>query len=143
MSDFTREQIEAMQPSRELDALVAEKVMGLEVYVSKEAWFQARMPHMMEWSEVVQYPAYWNAKHESALCVERYSTDIAVGYYVVEHMRQQGYFLRLIDCDLGGTRDGIAARFYRYPDSVTIRDTRAENDAEAICKAALLAVMGL
>jgi hypothetical protein len=65
---LTRDEILAMEPGRELDALVAEKVMGW-TKVGENAW---------EAPNIKGYPL-----------LPRYSTDIATAWEVVEKIAQK------------------------------------------------------
>jgi hypothetical protein len=65
-----------MNAGRELDALVAEKVMGWKVRPDR-------------------YPV--DATGQSQFRVPEYSTDIAAAWRVVEQMRQVGWFVQIHD----------------------------------------------
>jgi len=97
---MTRDEILAMKPGRELDALIAEKVMG--------------------WS--------WGIIGD---LIPAYSTDISAAWEVVEEM---GDCLHLRQ---HGEQGEWEAWFCGYPNS----KAHGETAPEAICKAALLAVM--
>ena len=72
---------------RELDALVAEKVMGLAtIIVSSNA---GDVPAVVADDSPIGFRM-----------TPRYSTDIAAAWLVVEKMRQKGYSVR-IDCQWG------------------------------------------
>ena len=121
--------------SRELDAKVAEKVMGLEVFTSRQDWMQKGMPHIAEWAESVIYPAFWHPKFELATVVDPYSTDIKAAWEVVEKLGEDGWIVTLHRdfkwyCDLTWfTEDDTAST-----------SVEANTLPEAICKAALAAV---
>jgi hypothetical protein len=108
-----RDEILAMEPGRELDALVAEKVMGLKSIAPNSA---------MDGEYPVWIPAY--------------SIDIAAAWQVVERM--------------GRTWDMYLSRHYSGRWTCTFdrhgnyleTTVKAGSAPEAICKAALLAVMG-
>jgi len=121
-TEMTREQILALPPGRELDALVAEKVMGqkLPLGPSEEArsvgpWFHG----------------------EGAVCPS-YSTDIAAAWQVVEKFQQTGLavfsfwtgqypgYTANLNCE---TADGKWRYFTADADTAPL----------AICRAALLA----
>lgn len=136
---MTRDEILAMVPGPELDALVAEKVMGLEVYRSKEDWKQKRMPHIAEWSNMVPYPAYWHPVYELATVISTYSTDMNEAWGVYLKMmngpfsQRKRFYQELQDL----TRDG--ERVVAWPDVLTVlRGVMTES----ICKAALLTMEG-
>ena len=73
---------------RELDALVAEKVMGWKPYSKRK---------QREAGATWTHPDGYNAGYGSW---PEYSTDIAAAWLVVEKMRQKGYSVR-IDCQWG------------------------------------------
>jgi hypothetical protein len=76
-----------MKAGRELDAQVAEKVMGLQVVRNKKGG----------WS--IGEPDYYDDAGISCLFnpLPEYSTDIAAAWKVVEHLMQTGHTLNL-DC---------------------------------------------
>jgi len=122
--------------SRELDAKVAEKVMGLEVYRSRQDWMQKGMPHIAEWAETVFYPAYWHPEYELATVVSNYSTDIKASFEVVEKLGEDGWIVTL-HRDLKWFCDLV---WFTADDTTWLPTTEADTLPEAICKAALKAV---
>ena len=118
---MTRDEILAMKAGRELDALVAEKVMGVK---NMEQWL---INHRMD--ETGQY-----------------STDIAAAWEVVEKMRQR--FRDSSKTVLFGCHENLAgnwtAYWYQSTDTMPPQwEAISESLPEAISKAALLAVMRL
>ncbi len=115
-----------MKAGRELDALVAEKVMG--------------------WSDVGEitigmtvYVAGHRPEGEQTV-VPSYSTDIAAAWTVVERMRELGW--RMLLENWVSSDDAYAAFFhpqdrYRYGNHIGVTDDTAP---VAICRAALRAV---
>lgn len=120
---MTRERIEQMPAGREIDMRIAEMLHG-----SYHDW------QSCEWclSEERGY-----AKGETASNVhgQRYSTDIAAAWQVIEKMRNEGWFF-----DIGDEVETpeIYVRFHRQDGaSLVIADTAPL----AICRAALIATM--
>jgi hypothetical protein len=130
---MTRDDVLAMQPGRELDALVAEKVMG---------WAEL-------WTDSKNYMAYPPCEQKFTIGeAERhpvwpYSTDIAAAWEVVEkikhmnlyiatHVPADGRITCIVDDDINGELTCDEVKEYQVV---------ADTAPEAICKAALLAVM--
>lgn len=112
---MSKDEILAMKPGRELDALVAEKVMGLpKPYETRPGG---------DWVYNVQ------DSFVPVRTLKRYSTDISAAWEVVEKMDADSFDLKII-------KSG------QY-NEVTIGDKTVVrvNILEAICKAALLVVM--
>lgn len=120
MNELSREKILAMEPGPELDALVDVIVMKQDRgELTKMTWF---IPSgQSEW----EYPAY--------------SSDISAAWEVVEKMKSDNWNFVLSD-DL--YQDRWSATFYWDPNQTPIECVE-KIAPEAICKAALLAVMGL
>lgn len=110
-----------MTPGRELDALVAEKVMGLDVNRTgpETMWFARPMGG--NWDDLKDY-----------------STDIAAAWEVVEAVKarkiDQGWF------DLGFANGSWGATFRTGAYYEPIEHVRAPTAPHAICLAALKAV---
>ena len=133
-----------MKAGRELDALVAEKVMGW--IPSWGNWWMAGYGEMncsldkaTEWSFEAEKGVEYRGKKYQSIPLHRWcpSTDISAAWEIVEKMREVGYFIRLADQD-----EFIRARFYNpnfLPDEKSLWIV-AETVPEAICKAALLAM---
>lgn len=90
---------------RELDALVAEKVMGdVEWDVVIEGSSRAGLRCATREEAEAQKPQLAERYHVGPVVlhgdVPEYSTDIAAAWLVVEKMRQKGYSVR-IDCQWG------------------------------------------
>ena len=69
---------------RRVDVFVAERVMGLEVFTSRDDYFAKGCPHPAEFDANVNYPAYYYQGYATA--VPYYSTQIADAWLVVEKM---------------------------------------------------------
>lgn len=116
---MTRDEILAMNPGRELDRLVAEKVMNKRVHFTRPwGWLYAEQD-VNRWT---------NVKH--------YSTDISAAWEVRQHIHKT----------IGGTK--IISVCDEFPEECQIWDgrryisVRANTVPEAMCMAALLAVLG-
>lgn len=122
MPELTRDAVLAMKPGRELDALVAEKVLG--------------------WSKGYEDDGtpYW-ATGDTAMSGDwPPSTDVAEAWEVVEDLVSQGFDLDLSSTILSPDFMAVSwgATFSR---SITRAKVTGETAPEAICKAALLAVL--
>jgi predicted restriction endonuclease len=102
---MTRDEILAMEPGWELDALVDDVVMGMETY-----------DHTGK-----KVPYY----------EKRYSTDISVAWEVVDHLKH--YHFELV------RHEGIWTA--AFDDGKKSYYHRSNTESEAICKAALLAIL--
>jgi len=123
---MTRDEVLAMKPGRELDALVAEKVMG--------------------WAYGHPCPGGMDCLHwvdeKGNVCgykPPQYSTDNATALVVAIHLQKQGYVVCIELLPYEKTSVGV----YEADPANQIAYAKAQTPAEAICKAALLAVMGL
>jgi len=117
---MTRDEVLAMKPGRELDALVAEKVMGwkaVQVFDLKDT----------DGTNIANGITPYNIGQR----VPHYSTDIASAWEVVEEMQNNEW-----DFTLKNHKRKYEAIFG------TLYNAFAPTAPEAICKAALLAVMG-
>lgn len=81
-----------MTAGRELDALVAEKVMGWKRWTCADFQFQKAVLYHSN----PQYLVTWRRDDSLPLCedqpsVPRYSTDIAAAWTVVEKMHEEGF----------------------------------------------------
>ena len=113
---------ETLVAGRELDALVAEKVMGHTVTWLATAISPAQ-PHYVDRAIACGY-----------LLVEYYSTDIGAAWQVVERMRELNYGIAI--------SDGPAWSFAVAPndDAGDVTCELADTLPLAICRAALRAV---
>lgn len=111
---LTREQVLSMDAGRELDALVAEKVMGL----TNLHWMSGQL--------------HYGAEHEMNLLPD-YSTDISAAWEVVEKM---GDCLHLKEHGAEGEWEALFCGFSESK-------AHGETAQLAISRSALLAVMGL
>lgn len=112
-----REEILALEPGWKLDRLVSLKIMGYEESKTNDGW--VRM------GALATYP-------------KRYSSDISAAWEVVEKMYSWG------GCDIGCYGKGGSGKWITVSTrTFSAGDVRvtAHTAPEAICKAALLAVL--
>lgn len=119
MNKLTKEQILNMPAGREIDALIAERVMG---------W--TRSHRGARGTQFYDVPG-WGVRSEGA--IPDFSTKIAAAWLVVEKMteRDDG------DCGLITTVRGWSCEF----GAASMKYANAETAPLAICRAALLATM--
>ena len=112
-------------PGRELDALVAMKVMGID----------PALIHTEEGGKVVDWKSFTQVR---VAAVAHYSTDIRAAWDVVVRMERRAW-----DCRLDLTNDGARAQFVdgdaQLCGAASV-DPREGTMALAICKAALSAL---
>lgn len=126
-----------MEAGRELDALVAEKVMGLRVLFAARAWSEddwlgSDIPTEENVMAIVnERPENPDQKWRgpSHLIIPHYSTDIAAAWQVVKQMRSRGFSIVLSDHNAGIEVVWIATG--------QVINVSAETDELAICLAAL------
>lgn len=119
----TRETTEVRTAGRELDALVAEKVMGWKRYGRRNSG---------TWTA----PGGFNA---SAGSWPTYSTDIAAAWEVVEAMQKKAWVTEVsADCFVDGRPAGFTAHCWYDDDSRHY--ATADTAPLAICRAALQAM---
>jgi len=121
---LNRESILAMQPERELDSLIAEKVMGWRYKETVYSWGEVLSP--AQWIK----PNGWPVDR-----VPNYSTDISAAWGVVEELEQKKWFV---------TIRNRSASFHLINNGKILDGTgivTANSTPESICKAALLAVL--
>ena len=137
---MTNEEIDRMEAGRELDALVAERVMDWRWLVSQVSGRRALFPpdHAPEWFGRVADGSepltdQWDTR------LPHYSTDIAAAWQVVEKMRERWPVVRL-EVDVEGWRveihtDEGTPSYYR-----PVAEDYADTWPLAICRVALKAV---
>ena len=135
---MTKDEIQEIAVGRELDALVAENVMGLEVYRSLNDWMQKGMPHIDQWSNAVRYPAYWHPVYELATVLSAYSSDISAAWEVV----QKFHFFQLENRGYGGKKYWAVLSVCTENGEYSQVEAYGETLPDAICKAALSAMEG-
>jgi len=131
--------IREMKAGRELDALVAERVMGLNIKLKGCVEGEAIDQCLFDWDPDVPCPCSYMEKHKTNIGCEhyqpvfkRYSTDISAAWEVVNRL----YPIMIYHYSTIGDETG-----YR----VTIEGVvvTAETAPEAICKAALAVMEGI
>ena len=119
---MTRDEILAMKPGRELDALVMRTVFKAEKKdIGDECYWVLEVN-----GEEVCWPRWFSP-----------STDIAAAWEVAEQLQKQGYVVCIELLPYEETSVGV----YEADPANQIAYAKAQTPAEAICKAALLAVM--
>jgi hypothetical protein len=116
-----------MNPGRELDALVAEKVMDLSLASLPEARDEGSGVMVSSLSEGDLY--FWDRFEREWSPVPKYSTDIAVAWEVVVKIRE----MKPVDFNLFWNGEIAYAEFKPINDNRKIGDTAPH----AICLAAL------
>ena len=121
-----RDEILAMEPGRLLDALVAEYVVGMK-------------EHRKAYPESFDERVIWfrNPPNVTAYYVPFYSTDISAAWEVAEKLQKQGYVVCIELLPYEETSVGV----YEADPANQIAYAKSNKPAEAIAKAALLAVM--
>lgn len=122
MGGMNKDEILAKEPGRELDALVGRLVMGMDL-----------VPDCLP-----QLPKYYLPEYEKTIFrdVPLYSFDISAAWEVVEKMSKEEYPLTMDNNHWTGHFDcGF------YINDVTLIQVEAPNAPEAICKAALIALL--
>jgi len=136
---MTRDEILAMEAGREMDALVAEEVMGWTYISPLYCGYPASGP--IGPNEAVPYK--WPARL-GATQVPNYSTDIAAAWQVVEHLYSEKWIVgigslvqvpREWRCELCNMWEDD---FSRCPSDI---EANADTAPLVICRAALLATM--
>jgi len=150
---MTHDEIEVMPAGRELDAMIAEELIGWKWYSRKSHDLSFLVPPdaAPEWLEKWCNPSHrqaerfedWDAMQSFGSKyhrLPRYSTDIAAAWTVAEAMHEAGYWLRLQSPFEPGSswRAGFTVHgcsgFNGRPD----HEAGADTPALAICRAALL-----
>lgn len=131
---MTPDEIAAMPAGREMDARVAETVMGwLVVEGGGEDWYERLVTR---WPCLVMFPAGNVCLHRSEYGESeswKPSTDIAAAWEVVEHLQKSGWWLLLTS-----PRKSTPLWTAVLPGLVY---SESETAPLAICRAALLAVV--
>lgn len=119
-------EIDEMPAGREMDALVAEKVMGLTIL--RADGYEARG------LDLKKFPDGWDYKFKDGVVLPAYSTDIAAAFEVV----QQIISTKNCGCDLSCTNHypDIYGAMVMFP-GILRGPVFGDTFAEAICRAAL------
>jgi hypothetical protein len=113
---MTRDEILNMPAGREMDALVAEKVMGWRLH-----------PHKTHWMT--------NNNNFRRIGTFLPSDDISAAWEVVEKMKEKGRLYLIVSDDIGYKAEIL------LNDPVPMATAQCDTAPLAICRAALLAVM--
>ena len=135
---MTKEQIRATKPGRELDAWIAEKVLGKKV-----AWVESPEAANREW--LAKGAPYTVDELHMIWALPGYSTEIAAAWELVEAAAKEGHTVAVDYSNVtnrwaayvSGSRQACQGH-YVVGDGGYAEATTAP---EAICKAALLAAM--
>lgn len=122
MNTYTREQLDSMSAGKELDKMVAEKVLGCKCY----------------------YPAVFGANTSypdstKLIPLPNYSTDISAALEVVEKMRKNKIYL---DIRVWPEEYQVLPHQDEHNKLIEHCIVKSPSLPEAICKAALLASLG-
>jgi len=129
----TREEILALEPGRELDALVAEKVMGwTEVECFGVINNRVKNPPTPGCEVII---ARGRNRGRSLRIIPCYSTDISAAWEVVEKLKETYGVEVYTDLDMS------ACRLFDELTYLPAEEVISNTAPEAICKAALIAVM--
>lgn len=121
---MTRDEILAMKPGRDMDVLVARRVMGWTDIEPIGPMYVGRPPGMKPVHPV------------DARFVPCYSTDDAAALEIIPAMAKRGY-----DCGAYYEADARRWTVYFLPPRCGSAKAQSGSLAEAICKAALLALL--
>jgi len=135
---MTRDEVLAMKPGRELDELVIRHIMNIPVVESVDLFSQEPFPAAWWVEDEGWYIAY--ERDEDGLIYMPFnpSEDISAAWEVAEKLQKQGYVVCIELLPYEETSVGV----YEENPAEQIAYAKAQTPAEAICKAALLAVMG-
>ena len=139
---LTKDEILAMKPGRELDALVTEKVMGLNIKLKGCVEGEAIDQCLFDWDPDVPCPCSYMEKHKTNIGCEhyqpvfkRYSTDISAAWEVAEkfhsYIENAGY---------GEKKYHVILNEFNNNGNVYQFEAFGETAPLAICRAALLAM---
>jgi len=118
---MTKEEILAMIPSRDMDALIAEKVMGKRVFFDKPwGWMYAEQ-NINKWTNVKHYSTHMLSAMDILELYDFYTLDKGTDYLSTQ------YGATIDICMEDGTYSQITARGRSLP--------------EAICKASLIVTL--
>lgn len=142
--------IKEHEAGRETDACVADVVMEFEVYADHGEYLEAGFPHAAEWGKGVIYPAFWWEDEPSgwAMSVLFYSTDMRESMRVVDKMHEKDFWFSMSYKSAVFPGDletaGWQAVFRCVQAGIRGDHIGVSLDPkEAICRAALRAVIGL
>ena len=138
---LTREQVLAMEPGRELDELIITRVLGLQIVNHEEVtydWVDSpeNYPYVSRGSLSKTNLMKWLEPDEDGFIIEP-STDFSAAWEVVSVMRKKNW--NFVASTEG---EDWEATFY-WDANRTGFEAKGVGAPEAICKAALLAVLDI
>lgn len=153
MQALTREAIEKMEAGPEMDALVAERVMGKRFWKEKrgeytfcvgeqrdgkEPWTSRRGYTQDQYTQVSATKAVEIGFFGDG--IERYSRDMAAAWDVVQKMREGGWLV-LMEMSRRELVPYTMFRFWKWGAGTLVVSHQSESESTeiAICRAALLA----
>lgn len=137
---MTEAEIDAIPAGLEMNALIAEKVMGQKIY--SEAEQRAITGGCAGPDAIVSVRSFvrHGTPHSEYIMADRHSTDIAAAWRVIMRMQRQNLGIYLEDfLDVGGATVW-RAQFSPYPKQEMAWLGFADTPMLAICRAALKAV---
>jgi hypothetical protein len=130
---------------RELDAAVAERVMGHVIHVDNgEGFCENCGEEMLEWKQI-RHRQQGGVEPVETRCVPEYSESIEAAMQVVEKLWQMGWQVEMVNCHKPETLITENAcwwyvRFINNENDMNNWSAEADLLPEAICHAALAAV---
>jgi hypothetical protein len=131
--------IEMLTASRELDALVAEKVMGKPGRFVNRVCINGRWVDALTWISVEEDPANPSAGQFAGRMPAPYSTDIAAAWAVVEKLMMQDIWIAMCPYSFHAQPVGWFVEYFIDKDKKG-GEIEAATATLAICLAALKAV---
>lgn len=132
---MTRDEILAMKPGRELDALVAERVLGYKLHWAKPDILggSGNVGGTLEWVACEPHECGAQRLREDGRGLDEYSRTGPAVWSVIQHMAENGWAFTFF----AGPIDKCWAEFRRGRKAAIV--TNAEGP-QTICQAALLAM---
>ncbi len=139
---MTKDQVLAIKPGRVLDMMIAKDVMGF-IPIGKSNWwlypesFNCEPDKATSWViEAENGVEFRGKKYVKPIYISDFARYIQNAWAVVKKMSDMGYSMVLDNNDYRGH---YSVGF--YVDDVTLSEATGETAPEAICKAALLALI--
>lgn len=148
---MTEDEIMAMVQGMKLNLLIATKIFGWIIWEEKRGEYLYIVFQKPDEQEPYKRQQNWESiagryKHIDAdqinemkhiVCgLDYYSSDISAAWEVVERLRKQGLFIKMIDCHAF-----VKVKFYELTIKYAKEWVEVRDVPEAICKAALLAML--
>jgi hypothetical protein len=139
-----RDEILAMGPGPQIDAMVAHRVLGCRIVLSGSG----DCPRILRWHCGCEHEEHtdYDYDHDSAPVLKRYGDDITAAWDVVETIREGGCSVMLVvvpdgaAVEAGEERAGCVARV-DHPRLEDGWQAMADSIPLAICRVALLVTM--